>query len=367
MDRDVIFKIGIVMVVLMTMFAGCVESGGPANNTSTANNGSVTGNTTGNANQSKAMKSSQQRMKKIWSNLDPEVRNVLNKTEKATASISSYRYSLDTRINQVMEVTRADGNLETEMQMNQSGEGAVNFDARKSMQNLTQNTTIVKMEGNSSAFGQMLPGIGNETQNVVYLVNNTVYMKPPGQSVTTANGTQNMTWMKMPGTYSRLWNKTNRINRQKSYLMLSSNVKMLPEQTVNGQKTYVLRSSPTPEEFKRHIRKHMSNVSFVNILQSNNIVIENITSTQWISKKTYLPVKTDTHMTMSMTMNMPSKQGGNSTMTLNQDMNTSMTFSDFNSDINIQLPQEARNNKTLSEMFNGSMGSYQRKGTGTLP
>ncbi|MDY6779183.1 MAG: DUF6612 family protein [Halobacteria archaeon] len=246
------------------------------------------------------------------------------------------------------------------MSFNVTGEGSVN---------VTSQEMKMTMTGRASGFGM---------NTTVYVVNDTMYFKY-------SNPLMSDRWIRMNLPYGS-WNSQNMLKRQKRLLNISE-VKYLGSETVDGTETYVLRVEPDPEKYDKLAIKQLSGAQPGSIGSlfdpetfKDAFTTENITAKQWIAKDSNYPVKSSVNLSMSLnysavfdsmmkSMNMTTGNGSTrrrmkslfENVTASYNMKMTMTFSNYNEPVNVELPQGAEN----ATSFRGMLGNMKTgRGTG---
>ncbi|MFB6284331.1 MAG: DUF6612 family protein [Halobacteria archaeon] len=374
MIRSYSGALAVIGLVLLIGLAGCASNGG-GNATQAQDKISKqnqTGQEAGQMDQNKTeMKpkegktSDETDRMEVWKKLDPEIKKIVRKTAKATGEVKSYRYRFQQRMKQNINQVLSNGtSVNGSMTLVQNGSGAINLESKRSKSTVVQNVTSLEFGGNGTPLSNGPKGRSGLNKSTVeaYLVNNTIYMKNTlgGGNVTSAMaGSGNWTKFSLPRMFSKMWKQKQRLDATTQFITASSNVKLLPDQKLNGVDTYVLESTPDPEKFQERVNNELAGMGMSGLQKLTNMKFNDVKTTMWISKESYLPLKTDTEMTITSSMRLPStgerKQATVKKMEQKMEMNTTNTFRDYNSDIQIELPEKVRNAESMSSMM-------QRKG-----
>ncbi len=154
-----------------------------------------------------------------------------------------------------------------------------------------------------------------------YLINDTMYIK-----MTHPNGTYR--WVKTE-MRNDPWNRSNQIKQQIDLLKISE-VKRLPDETINGTDCYTLELKPDLDKFvELMVSSEQENIQNISLLKD---MLKDVKVKEWIAKDTFYPIKTQIVTVMEMPMIIGS---------IKQVTNMTIELYDINKPVNIELPSEA--------------------------
>jgi len=161
---------------------------------------------------------------------------------------------------------------------------------------------------------------GGEVSMEFYIVGNYAYTHVDGQ------------WFKTELPEGS-WKQKNPLEGQVS-LLEASNVKRLPDETVDGVDCYALEIQPNLEKLWEVMSSQpgMEEAPSIPIEQLKQAV-EEFTVKEWIDKQSHLPRKVVVSMSMKFDLGMLGS--------MNISMDLSMKFFDYNEPVTIELPPEA--------------------------
>ncbi|MDY7081450.1 MAG: DUF6612 family protein, partial [Halobacteria archaeon] len=196
-------------------------------------------------------------------------------------------------------------------------------------------------------------GASQPTNTEIYVVNNTTYIKGrlPGQDG----------WVKasMPSIINEMWNTQNQLEKQEELLNISE-VERLEDDTVRGTQTYVLRIKPDADEYQELVEEQLSGMGPAGSLARESVEVQSVSAKQWIAKDTNYPMRSQVELSMVMTT------PGSGGRTVRSNVSIEMKLYDHNKNVEIELPEEARNARSFSDEFgNRSFGSIGGSGSGT--
>jgi len=185
--------------------------------------------------------------------------------------------------------------------------GAYDFINRKMFMKMT--TTMRSLKGSFQMTSES------------YLINDTMYIK-----MIYPNGTYR--WVKTE-MRNDLWNRSNQIKQQVDLLKISE-VKRLPDETINGTDCYVLELKPDLDKFiELMVSSKQENIQNISLLKD---MLRDVRVKEWITKDKFYPIKTQIVTVMEMPMIIGK---------IKQVTNMTIELYDINKPINIELPPEA--------------------------
>lgn len=217
-------------------------------------------------------------------------------------------------------------------------------------------------------------GLGS-SKTEAYLVNNTMYMKVLETSTTTFEGGGNTgltdTWIKfeLPGEFDRVWESQNYMEQQEQLLNISD-VTYSDDGSVDGVEAYVLTVEPDPEEYEELAFKQVyggadvggDGLGMEGETESlrDSLEIHNVSVKQWIAKDSHLPLKSSVEFSMTVTRESPFS--GETSTTVNGSVVT--RFTNHNEEVDIELPEEARDARSLQEILMEAMSELANQTDG---
>jgi len=168
--------------------------------------------------------------------------------------------------------------------------------------------------------GMMGMTISTET----YLIDNMQYIMLP-----------TMGWVKNE-TEANIWEKENLVKSQKD-LMEGIEVKLLGSENINGIDCYIIEMKPNKEEILQLFGQQMGDTSGISSAEIGEM-IRSTELKEWIAKDTFLVRRSMADMQME---------------TKGKTLNIEMTIDiyDYNKDMNIELPEEAKNAQDIEDVM----------------
>jgi len=222
---------------------------------------------------------------------------------QSTESINSYNFIMTGEIG----TTVGDDSMTASFNAN----GAIDISNQK-----------LKMEMSSS-----VPEQPAATEIAFYIINNVLYSK------TGIMGDQQ--WIKTNITsLNTIWNSYDQMEMQKQLLEVS-NVQKLNDEVVDGVNCYVLQVEPDLEKYFEIMMNQLETSGSGNLsLGDISDIIEGWSIKQWIAKDTNLIKKIYNQMAMSYSF---------FDQEITMDMEITVVFSNYNTAVTIELPEEAEN------------------------
>lgn len=230
-------------------------------------------------------------------------------TLQSYLDINSYEFSLDMTMNT--------GPVASMMSMVSTANGVVDVVNRRFMMEM------------SSSFSMLM-----EMNFLYYIVDDMIFMKMD------YFGTEQ--WMKMDySEFNVSWNSYDQMQMQVDLLEYGE-VERLDDEIVNNNDCYVLKILPNVDKLFE-IMMNQNGLS-AGMLQISNLsnMLNDFSIKIWISKETNLIMKAYEYMTMDMDL----YEYSTSTS-----MEITILFTNYNKTLNIELPEEAINATSYSEIF----------------
>jgi hypothetical protein len=250
----------------------------------------------------------------------------LNETEikhlmvDSAQNLETYRFQLENKQNvELVNLSDTNKTKPTIVSITSSGHGAVNLTGRALM--VTTTTTATPEGENSST-----------TETESYFINDTMYIKLDG----------NWTMLSLPATED-IWNKQNMVKHQ-AELLNASKLSLLGSEKLDGEDCYKIKVVPDMYTFAQVLSEQMGSAMPVAFMNMSQLFRESeISWTSWVTKEGHILKKTETEVKLTITpeiMGMPVEAIGNFEMRM--DMRATVLFQDFNKEIKIELPEEAK-------------------------
>jgi hypothetical protein len=208
-----------------------------------------------------------------------------------------------------------------------SGEGMLDLANGEMQMTLTTNMEIAGESAQSTTV---------ET----YIVDGYVYSKYP-----TPEG--DMEWIKMAMPQG-MWDKQNQLVEQAEILKDADSVKYLGEENIDGMECYVVEISPNDKVIEKLLSQIDLPVTNSQVKSSISRIVKDLLIKHWVSKDSYLIVKTKEHAAIEVE---PNDIGMDSNefkkMIINFD--SEMKFFDYNKQMSIELPAGALDAKEIME------------------
>ena len=264
-----------------------------------------------------------------------EVRN-----DSLDAMETTETYEFETEMN----VTVSGEGMPGELSVGMDGEGAVD-EGKERMKMLT----TVDM-------------LGMEMDQDAYVVDDTMYTKMD-MSGTKTQGTEGMNdWYKIEDEpmVSRMWNASSYAEQYQQTLDISE-VSYEEDAEVDGKEAYVISLEPDPDDYDELIQDRMAGMNMMDSMPGSegsgvfeDIRVEDVSATYWISKETDHVLRTRSNTTMEMSMGAMAPEGGEG-MTMN--MVADVRLSNHGEDVDIELPDGAEGAEEFESVFEGEAAS----------
>jgi len=230
-------------------------------------------------------------------------------TLQSSTDVKSYEFSLD--------MTMKTNNGTSPLTMSSTANGAVDVINHRFMMEMSSSFSIIM-----------------EMNFLYYIIDDVIFMK--------MDYLGNDQWIKMDfSEFNVSWDSYDQMQMQIDLLEYSE-VKRLNDGAVNNIDCYVLEIQPDISKLYEIIM--CQNGLSAGMLQISNLsdMIKEFSIKIWISKETNLIMKAHESMIMDMTLN------GYTTSTI---MQLTILFTNYNKEISIELPDEAKNANSYSELF----------------
>ncbi len=198
--------------------------------------------------------------------------------------------------------------------------------------------------------------MGTEMNTTMYLIGNAMYMA-------TADPRSGETqWIKMEQeTGTDLWGAQSQLEKEME-LIGDATLEFLGEETIRGVDSWIVKVTPQEDSLEKYVKNAIGN-SLAGGSGTDDMTFEfkEYTETFWISKDTYFITRDKAHINMTI----GSKETAGDTVNMVIDSDAEMY--DYNAPVDVSLPDEAKNAKTMEELmseigagnygYSASMGS----------
>jgi len=268
-----------------------------------------------------------------------EEEELANKVVETHEKIKTVKFDMDMSVKTDFKIGE---NIET-TNMNMTGNGA--------MDNVN-NTSYMKMlmEMNMPPMG-----ISEETETLnsdmeIYIIDNTMYSK---SVMKVGEETIPAEWIKMEiaPDYNPM-----PVDYFIDLLQEASEIKILSDEKVDGIECYVVKLTPDMNKFLELMAQQMQMLVGdipiePTIIDDLSQLFEQLDITYWIAKDTFFPIKE--HINMTMVINpetlgkptLPEYEG----LEMKFFIETTSNYHSYNEPVAIELPEEAKNAKTIEE------------------
>ncbi|PKP54171.1 MAG: hypothetical protein CVT90_02045, partial [Candidatus Altiarchaeales archaeon HGW-Altiarchaeales-3] len=187
--------------------------------------------------------------------------------------------------------------------------------------------------------------MGQKMDMIIYILGNTMYMQSPdpfsGESQ----------WIRMDaediGGTDDMWSANSQVEKELE-LLKDAKVEFLGEESVRGVSSWKVKVTPDEKTLEEYIKKEMSKTesSSSSGLDDMEIKFKNYTVTYWIARDTYFITKEKVHADMAMKV-----EGFTGMTEMDMAMDMDAELYDYNVAVDISLPGEAMNAKTMDELM----------------
>ena len=268
---------------------------------------------------------------------------------EAMETTETYEFEMD------MNVTMSGEGMPGELSVDMDGEGAVD----ETEQRMKMLTTV-----------DML---GMEMDQDAYVVDDKMYTK---MEMGETQGTEGMEeWYKIEDAtmVSQMWNSSSYAEQYQELLEISE-ASYEQDTEVDGEEAYVISLEPEPEDYDELVQDRMAGMNMMDsmpgaegaeMLGREDVQVNDVSATYWISKETDHVLRTRSNMTMEVPMGAMAPEGGDG-MTIN--MVADVRLSNHGEEVDIELPDGAEDAEEFGSIFEGeAVSSSQSVGNTSTP
>lgn len=257
---------------------------------------------------------------------NPTTQDIINKWQAAETNTNTYAFNMTMAMN--ASFTGDDPAKNFSMSINADGTGALDNSQKQMKMNLNMDTEI--------------PGKGKVSMPMdYYVMNDTVYMNISIPMV----GSQ---WIKMKLDATQ-WENQNQMAMQLALLKDAVQVNRVDDEEINGISCYVLEVTPDLAKIIEWFKSFQQNSGAQNLnldfsQYDLSKLIKQVSLKQWVDKKSYLIVKADVSLAMSINESdfaTPTENTGNAKVDMN--ITESIMFTNYDKPVSIILPPDAEN------------------------
>ena len=250
---------------------------------------------------------------------DLTAQEVIGKTVGAYSSVQTVKMTSTMSMN--MDITE-EGKT-TEASIDIDIDGSMNVKETEMAMTMSMEMDIPEMDKQSVSYN-------------MYIVDNWMYMRIEAPVV----GEQ---WIKSE-LDMETWAQQNQLSRQIELLKTAIGVTSAGTETVDGVDCYVLEISPDMAALTSYITSQMGQQAGTKLPDDVDLskMFKSVTIKEWISRESFLPVKTDMKMTIDIQEDdLDTDTDGSGNMTM--DMAMIIKYFDYNKPVTIVLPAGAAN------------------------